>query len=388
MSPGTATVPWVAWDETHAGVRQIFVSRLVTSGAGPHFEIVNGGQPISTGTGDSTRPAISFSGNTPYVTWRENLGGGNERAFVGHIADAATPTFVLDESDVPLTPTAQADVREPISSSCAANPFSGDGSACQGGALGTPFFMFTNGSEPHGLFADAYQPEAPVTGGAGGIGASTATVAGSVNPQGAPVSAFFQYGTGTAYGQTAQAQATGPADSTTAFSAQLTGLPPATTIHYRAVVRSDFAIFFGADQTLTTAPAPALPPGKAKATVQPAQGTGVGVRLVCTGPVTATCRIVLQLTVTETLVHHRLVAISARPKARGVRKVVIVGSAGLTLKGGQGRLLQVKLNRTGRALLKRHHPLRVRLRVAQAGVTPSALLNRVLTFRQPERKHK
>ena len=41
-----------------------------------------------------------------------------EKAFVGHFVNPGNPTFVLDTSDVPLTPTAQADVREPISSSC------------------------------------------------------------------------------------------------------------------------------------------------------------------------------------------------------------------------------------------------------------------------------
>ena len=61
------------------------------------------------------------------MSWREDIGGGVEQAFVGHFVNAANPTFVLDESDVPLTPTAQADVREPISSSCTANPFNADG---------------------------------------------------------------------------------------------------------------------------------------------------------------------------------------------------------------------------------------------------------------------
>ena len=48
---------------------------------------------------------------------------------------------------------------------CTANPFNADGATCQGGAIGTPFFLFTNGTSPLPLFADAYQPDAPVTGG-------------------------------------------------------------------------------------------------------------------------------------------------------------------------------------------------------------------------------
>jgi hypothetical protein len=117
MNPANATVPWVTWDETLGGVNQVFVSRLVGAGAAAHFELVNNGAPISVGANTSTRPDITFSHNTPYVSWREDTGGGVEKAFVGHFVNAANPTFVLDESDVPLTPTAQADVREPISSS-------------------------------------------------------------------------------------------------------------------------------------------------------------------------------------------------------------------------------------------------------------------------------
>ena len=35
-----------------------------------------------------------------------------------------------------------------------------------GAAVGTPFFLFTDGDEHAKLFADAYQPDTPVTGAA------------------------------------------------------------------------------------------------------------------------------------------------------------------------------------------------------------------------------
>ena len=47
MNPANPTAPWVTWDETVGGVHQVFVSRLVATPT-PHFEIVNGGAPIST----------------------------------------------------------------------------------------------------------------------------------------------------------------------------------------------------------------------------------------------------------------------------------------------------------------------------------------------------
>jgi hypothetical protein len=251
MNAANATVPWVTWDETVGGVRQVFVSRLVGTGATAQFQIVNGGAPISTGTTDATRPAITFSGNTPYVTWRETVGGAT-KGFVGHFVHAASPTFVLDESDIPLTPTAQADVREPISSACTANPFNSDGAACQGGAIGTPFFLYTNGSSPRSLFAGAYQPGAVKTQAASSITSSSAKVKGSVNPQGASVQTEFQFGTTTAYGSTTTPKTLGPDNKSDSFNATLTGLPSGTTFHYRAVVISDFGTFAGPDRTFTT----------------------------------------------------------------------------------------------------------------------------------------
>ncbi len=153
MTPGTATVPWVAWDEDVAGVKRIFVSRLVGTGTAAHFQIANNGTPISGATG-GTRPDITFAANTPYVSWRAQVNGAT-KGFIGHFINPSNPTFVLDEANIPLTPTAQADVREPISSNCTANPFNSDGAACQGAPVPTPFFLFTNGTNPLRLFAGA-----------------------------------------------------------------------------------------------------------------------------------------------------------------------------------------------------------------------------------------
>jgi hypothetical protein len=150
MTAGNPTVPWVTWDEDAGGVQRIFVSRLVGAGSAAHFQIVNGGAPIATGT----RADITFSANTPFVSWREDFGGVT-RGFVGHFVNASNPAFVLDESNIPLAPTSLADVREPISSNCTANPFNGDGATCQGAPVPTPFFLFTELRSVLRLFAGA-----------------------------------------------------------------------------------------------------------------------------------------------------------------------------------------------------------------------------------------
>ncbi len=376
MNPANPTVPWVAWDEKVGTIDQIFVARLVGAGGEAHFEVVNGGAPISTGANSSRRPDMTFSGNTPYVSWREDVGGGVERASFGHFVNAASPTFQLDESGVPLA--SNADVREPISSSCIATPFNGDGAACQGEAQGTPFFLFTNGTGPLGLFAGAFAPETPVTGEAGAVTTSTATVAGSVNPLGASVHVSFEYGTTTAYGQSAGGSASGVSDSAVPFSAALTGLPANTTIHYRAVATSDLGTFVGADRTLTTAREGSSvttnpPPGASSAKTTVAQlarsftGSRIKVHVSCTGPSGTSCKLTLRLTVVETLKGHRVVGVTAAKKRR---RTVTVGSATVTLAAGQATTVSVSLNRTGRRLLaKRHGRLKVRVVVTQAGVS-------------------
>jgi hypothetical protein len=350
MNPANPTAPWVAWDETVGGVHQVFVSRFVATPT-PHFQIVGGGNPISTSGVESTRPDITFSGNTPYVTWREETSGGT-KAFVGHFVNAANPTFVLDESDVPLTPTGdgagQAKVREPISSTCIATPFNMDGQACQGGTVGTPFFLFTNGTSPLGLFADAYQPGVPVTGAASGISTSAATVSGTVNPEGAAVRVHFDFGTTTAYGQSTAAQTVGVGNAPAAFSGALSGLPAGTTVHYRAVASSDFGTFAGADQTLTTGSVTTPPPAVGVVTVGHAKVSGktVAVKVTCTN---APCKLTLKLTA-QGRHHHR----------------VGVGSKTVTLSAGQTRVVRISLNRTGRNLLAAHHVLHATLIATQS----------------------
>jgi hypothetical protein len=380
MNPANPTVPWVVWDENVGGHKQVFVSRLVGTGAAAQFQLANGGAPISVGANDSVRPDITFSGNTPYVSWREDTGGGVEKAFVGHFVDPANPTFVLDGSDVSLTPTAQADVRQPISSSCTANPFNADGASCQGSAVGTPFFLFTAGTSPLGLFADAYQPSTPVTGPATAVGGSTATVSGSVNPQGAPVTVSFQFGTTQAYGQSTPAQRLGADSTSDAFLSPLSGLPSGTPIHYRAIAVTDFGTVVGADQTFTTSPPKPKKAGVASAGRVKVKGRTVTVLVTCTGQ--TSCRVSLALAVHETLRGHRIVAVTAAKKAKRRHKLVVVGHSTSTVRAGRTTKLRVTLNRTGRGLLAARHRLPATLTVSQRrNGKPKVVTRRKVTFK-------
>lgn len=242
MVAGTPTVPWVVWDEG-AGTpnnNNVFVAHLV----GSQFQLANNGQPI--GTGD--RADITFSRNTPYVTWHHN-----NQIQTGHFANPNV--FVKDNANVGTD--SLDNVRAPISSSCTANPFNADGSSCQGGALGTPFFLLTDGTASNAkLFGDAYRPGAPVTGGVIGAVSNGATVSGSVNPIGTLVQVGIQFGKTRAYGQTTALRTLQPGDTRVTFSGRAGNFAPATTVHYRAFVKTDFGTFFGADRTFRTPPPP------------------------------------------------------------------------------------------------------------------------------------
>lgn len=253
LTPGAATVPWVVWQETVAGKGQVFVSRLV----GDRFELFNGGNPVSNTANDATRPDITFSGNVPYISWVEKVDT-QQRAFVGHFEGSS---FVLDTPGGTLRGPAglMPGQRVPITSMCTANPFNGDGAACQGGAAGSPAYLFLEASPnagiPDRLFADGFGPSAVTTGPAANVQQTAAEVKATVDGGGAPTLVAVEFGTTTAYGsRTAPVRVQPGQPSTVTLS--LTGLPAGTTIHYRAVASGDFAGVSGTDATFTTVAAP------------------------------------------------------------------------------------------------------------------------------------
>ena len=92
------------------------------------------------------------------------------------------------------------------------------------------------------------------TGGATGIGTSSATVSGTVNPNGSATTYWFQYGTTTSYGWAAPSPAAsvGSGTSSQSVSTALSGLRRKTRYHYRLVASSSGGTSVGADRTFTT----------------------------------------------------------------------------------------------------------------------------------------
>lgn len=92
------------------------------------------------------------------------------------------------------------------------------------------------------------------SGGASSVTRVTATLNGTVNPDGASVtSCQFEYGTSVAYGHTAPcAQAPGSGSSPVAVSAEVSGLQAETTYHYRLAAGNSQGVNPGTDMTFTT----------------------------------------------------------------------------------------------------------------------------------------
>src|SRR5256885_1443570 len=92
-----------------------------------------------------------------------------------------------------------------------------------------------------------------ITGPVRAIGPTSATVTGTVNPNGQATSWYFEYGTTTGYGSKTATGNAGSGTSNVSVSAPLAGLAPGTTYHYRLVATSSAGTSRGADVIFTTA---------------------------------------------------------------------------------------------------------------------------------------
>src|SRR5262249_28509694 len=108
----------------------------------------------------------------------------------------------------------------------------------------------TQGADAVLTTSGAPAPDA-VTGAAGGISCSAATLAGSVNRTGRPAPGSFDYGTSTGYGSRTPSQNGGAGTSAFNVSAQVSGLQAGRTSHFRLVATSDGGTSHGADQSFT-----------------------------------------------------------------------------------------------------------------------------------------
>ncbi|MBV9604975.1 MAG: fibronectin type III domain-containing protein [Solirubrobacterales bacterium] len=93
---------------------------------------------------------------------------------------------------------------------------------------------------------------AVTTGSPSGVGQSSATLSGTVNPNGQSTTYYFEYGPTTSYGTQTSPAGVGSGSTPVGVHQAVFGLSPNTTYHYRLVAQSSAGTTDGADQTLTT----------------------------------------------------------------------------------------------------------------------------------------
>lgn len=94
------------------------------------------------------------------------------------------------------------------------------------------------------------------TGGVAKLTPSTVSLLAKVDPNGAATTYLFQYGTTSLYGAMTPATAAGGGSSAVNVVADVAGLAPATTYHYRVVASNAHGPVHGADRTFKTRPQP------------------------------------------------------------------------------------------------------------------------------------
>lgn len=97
------------------------------------------------------------------------------------------------------------------------------------------------------------------TGDASGVAATSATVAGSVTPDGRATTYRFEWGTSTSYGQASADTTAGNGSTAVPVSTALSGLTADTVYHYRVVATSAFGTAAGPDRVFRTAAAATAP---------------------------------------------------------------------------------------------------------------------------------
>jgi hypothetical protein len=101
-------------------------------------------------------------------------------------------------------------------------------------------------------------PPTVTTEGASGVATPSATLNGTINPNGVETKYYFEYGTTTSYGSYTATSNAGAGTTGVAVHAAVTGLAPGTTYYFRIVASSAIGESFGGPVSFTTQPPPTV----------------------------------------------------------------------------------------------------------------------------------
>ena len=134
------------------------------------------------------------------------------------------------------------------------------------------------------------------------------------------------------------------------FQAPLTGLPPSTVFHYRAVATTDFGVKLGPDQTFTTASIPAPPPPPPPSDTKP-PAIKLKIATIALGKLIKSGT----LKITTSLSEAGSVRASATIKVKVKRKHVAVAISKVVtarFTSGGSKTLSLTLTRAGKSILR------------------------------------
>ncbi|MGI5240391.1 hypothetical protein [Dactylosporangium sp. CA-139066] len=226
------------------------ITVLAYSGADTTIDMTNGVYPFEKygykveagGSNTTTHTAPAF---TPTVA-----GSWGFAAFASRASETWTPGAGLTErSDIRAATSAQATLETNDSNGVIATGSPVTYSSTESGGTSVQVSFAAN-IKPSG------QAQGPsvATGSATGVTSSTATIAGTINPNGLTTAYHFEYGTTTSYGNRAPSPDGSAGSGTTAapVSADLSGLIASTTYHYRLVATTSAGTSNGSDAVFTT----------------------------------------------------------------------------------------------------------------------------------------
>jgi hypothetical protein len=195
---------------------------------------------LSSGPGMTAHLDVDHSNYDPAFAQLQGAGS----SISGSANQTAAPSLVdapphgIDFRQFQDSPTIDAGVTDPLNGT---KDFTGD--------------LRTLGSSTD-IGADEWNPATAQTGGAIAITQTSASVGGVVTPNGNATSSYVEYGTTTAYGSQTSPKPLGSGNAPVSTGADLTGLSPGTTYHYRLVATNALGTIPGGDSTFTTVAAP------------------------------------------------------------------------------------------------------------------------------------
>jgi hypothetical protein len=127
-----------------------------------------------------------------------------------------------------------------------------------------------------GASTAAAAPPTATTGPALSLTSSSASVTGTVNPNGEETTYSFQFGTTTGYGFQTNPQSAGAGTQDQIVSGTLTGLASGTTYHYRLIATNASGTTVGADLTFKTLGSPPPPPPSPPPTATTSSAVSIG----------------------------------------------------------------------------------------------------------------